>query len=441
MTRQQNLHLVGLALAVCAVIGLVLYWASLGGQNVVPGKDYYSIRAMVPTANNLDPYADVREGGVTIGKVRKLDRGPGASTLVTLRLKPKYGPVYRDATVAIRSKSVSEEKYVEINPGHPGAGALPDGATLSAAHAVEPTEFDDVLSILTPPQRAHLRRALGGLGPALLDGRDLNRTLGSSADLVNGASSFASVLSQERGHVAGLIDSFDRVASALGARGAAIQTFTRQAKVTAEAVAARDDAFRAMLRELPAFLAQGRRTAGQLTSFSAGATPVIRDLAGATQQLAPAMRDLRPAAQEGRSTVVQLHRFANAAEPTMRRLPAFSSAGRKFVPPFGDFLREVNPLLAYLDPYWRELGSWFGLEAADTQVADGVGHVVRPTVPLTRSNFSGDIPPELDKALQNMSGPLDTRGTNAYPAPGAAAHPTPFNGSYPRLEPDGPYGR
>jgi hypothetical protein len=47
--------------------------------------------------------------------------------------------------------------------------------------------------------------------------------------------------------------------------------------------------------------------------------------------------------------------------------------------------------------------------------------------------------PEEEHLLQELSGSLDTRGTNPYPAPGGSSKGVPPTGSYPRLEADPPY--
>lgn len=439
MTGSQRLRLLWVTMFVFTCIGALLFLLYLVGVNVKPGTDHYRVKVEVPTAVALAQYADVRQAGMVIGGVSKLEPADG-KTVLELELEERYGPIHRDATVLIRAKSIAEENYVELDPGTKRAGTLAAGDTLPVERALEATQNDDVFSIFNQFRRRDLRRALGGLGPGLRRGSDLNRTFESSSAFADDASPFARILAQERRHVAGLVDSFGRVTGALGEREEAIRTLTRQAKTTAEAVAARDERFRATLEALPPFLAQGRVTADRLTDFSTGATPVLRDLRLATEDLVPTVRDLRPAARAGRLTVAELERFSRAALPAVRRLEPFSQSARRFVPPFSGLLREANPLLAYLDPYWRELTTWFATQGAHTQNKDEVGNLARVLLPISRDNFPGVLPPEIEEFVDRLSAPFDTRGTNPFPAPGEAANPTqPFSGEYPRLEQEPPY--
>src|SRR5206468_9667957 len=112
-------------------------------------------------------------------------------------------------------------------------------------------------------------------------GGDLNRTLEAMAALPSQGSPALQALAGERAHVAGLVDSFGRVAGALGGRAEAIRLLTRQAKTAAAAVAQRDASLRATLRALPSFLAQAGATSTRLRGFSQDATPVVRDLRAA----------------------------------------------------------------------------------------------------------------------------------------------------------------
>lgn len=441
MTGSQRLRLLGVTMFVFTCIGALLFLLHLVGVNVKPGEEHYRARVAVPTAVSLAQFADVRQAGVVIGEVSKLEPSRnGGSTALELELDGESGPIYRDATVLVRAKSIAEENYVELDPGNERAGELPDGETLPVERALEAFQNDDVFSILNDLRRRDLRRALGGLGPGLGDGRGLNRTLGSSSAFADDASPFARILAQERRHVAGVVDSFGRVTQALGERRTALQTLTRRAKTAAEAVAARDERFRATLEELPPFLAQGRATADRLKDFSTGATPVLRDLRLATEDLAPTVRGLEPAARAGRLTVAELERFSRVAQPAVRRLRPFSESARRFVPPFGGFLRQANPFLAYLNPYWRELTTVFATQGSHTQNKDEIGNVARVLLPISRDNFPATLPPEIEEFVDELAAPFDTRGTDPYPAPGDAGNPTSnFSGQYPRLEAEPPY--
>lgn len=434
--RLRALKLVGF-LAGCFLIASYLF--SLAGTHVLPSDQPYRVQAVVPTAVSLAAAGDVRSAGVNVGRVSKLvDRGD--ATVLQLDLDKEHAPVYRDATVLVRAKSVAGENYVEIDRGTPASGALPSGGVLSIEHAREATQIDQLFSVFDQARRRDLQRALGGLGEGLRDGGgDLNATLEGATAVTDEGGAALDALASNSDEVGGLVDSFGRVAGALGERREALQTFTRQVKVASQTAGARDRELRELIATLPGFLRQTRQTSTHLQSFAGVATPVVRDLRLASDDLVPTVRDLLPAARDGRGVARELRRFARRTTPAVTELTPFAESGTRFVPPLGNFLRQANPFFGYLAPYWREVSTFFANDAASFQTTDALGHVARVTLPVSRSNLPGVLTPEQEHRLQELSGLLDSRGTNAYPEPGGAGKGEPYTGSYPRLDADLPY--
>jgi ABC-type transporter Mla subunit MlaD len=79
--------------------GLLLFlWVSFGGP--IPFKpNGYQFKVNVPEATQLGLEADVREAGVTVGKVVKKELAPGAgnATTATIEMDAKYAPVHSNA--------------------------------------------------------------------------------------------------------------------------------------------------------------------------------------------------------------------------------------------------------------------------------------------------------------------------------------------------------
>jgi phospholipid/cholesterol/gamma-HCH transport system substrate-binding protein len=448
MTRSRHFSVVaatvGLFLAAC--FGIFLYWLSLSGTSVVPHATYH-VRAVVPSAIALAPKADVRQAGVKIGTVTG-SSARGNDAVLDLTIDPKYGPAYRDARVLIRGKSLLGENYVDLDPGSPRAGRVPDGGTLPISRSPESTQLDQILSTLDSKRRRDLQRILDVLGGGLgHHGRALNQFVGGTAHVLRSAATVNGVLAADDQQVAALVDDVGRVARALGARRAGIQLFAQQGPALARAVAARDQSLRQTLAALPSFLAQAHRTIGRLGRFSTTATPVMGNLRIATDQLAPAVADLQPAAQATRTTMRALGGFARRATPMVGRLQPFASETDRLMTPLEALLRQANPLLAYISPYMREVASFFSGMRAESKYYDALGHYNRVGAVLSKSLPVGLFTPKQDAALKALlktgavTRALETRGNNAYPKPGTMLHPTPFTGSYPRLHADPPYRR
>jgi phospholipid/cholesterol/gamma-HCH transport system substrate-binding protein len=438
MTREQRFRAVGLFLFIAVCFVIASYYFSLAGTNLIPGGSAYTVQAVVPSAVSLAPAADVREAGVNIGKVNQISAS-GSGTLLKLQLD-SHAPVYRDAQVFLRAKTIAGENYVELTPGTPQAGAVPSGGMLGLNNAQDATQIDQIFSVFNQARRADLQRALYGLGTGLSDGgASLNRTLEAATALPGQGSPAAQILAKDGTQLGSLVNTFGTVTRALGDRAAGIRTLTTRIKVAAVAVAQRDAQLRAVLDQLPPFLQQANITAARLRTFSISATPVVHNLRIAAQDLVPTVQVLLPAAREGQSTVQQLGRFAVAAKPAMTQLRPFAEKATTFVPPLETFVREVRPMVGYLSPFGREISTFFALTASSFESTDALGHVARITLPVSRSDLAGVLTPAEDALLTKLDGSFDARGNNAYPSPGNAGHSIPYSGTYPQLAADPPY--
>src|ERR1700755_2660421 len=83
--------------------GLLLFlWLSFGGPVPLKPKGY-RVTVNFPEATTLGPEADVRVGRVPVGKVRKVDVGPGTNrTVATIELERRYAPLRVDAHAVLR---------------------------------------------------------------------------------------------------------------------------------------------------------------------------------------------------------------------------------------------------------------------------------------------------------------------------------------------------
>lgn len=443
MTPSQRGYAIKLAVFLACSFAVFLFLYQLSGGRLVPGSQGYRVEAIVPDALGLSKNADVRQAGVRVGKMVE-SRNLGGTTALMLELEDDHAPIYRDARVLVRTKSVAGENYLELDPGTVQKGSVKDGGRLPMNRALEATQLDEVLSVLSAPRRRQLQRALAGLGGGLeRRGGDLNRTLESLSASVRSGASLTETLAADRRQLAGLVDSLGSVTRALGDRRTAIGVLVRQGKTAAEAVASRNAQLDQTLRELPGFLTQTRTTAARLQRFSGSATPVVRDLRLALRDLTPAVEDLRTAAPAGRRVVRELLPFARAVRAPVARLRPFSASASRAIPPLASTLRELNPLLGHLSPYWRELSTWFGQVGAATKYTDSIGHLGRLAIMFSRASLPGTLPLDQMQIIRQLEqfagGAANTLGHNAYPAAGEAGASKAFSGDYPRLEREPPY--
>lgn len=435
-----------LAAAIPVALAILLWLLSLAGTNPLP-EDAYRVQAVVPTSDSLSPPAEVRIDGVRVGTVADIaEHGPrGRASLLLLDLDTEHAPVFRDATARVRLRTLVGENYVELDPGRPSSGALPDGGTLGIAQAQEYVASDDVFSAFEGRSRGHFRGQLRELGTALGDrGGDLNRTLAATAALTDASSPVAATLSAHRAEVSALVDDLGVVMSTLGERSSDIRLFARRSDSALSALDRRDEHLERSLRQLPGTLRQARATSAGLAALSGSATPVLRNLRVSAEELPPLMRDLGPAAAAARRTMASLDTFSRRGTPALESLKAFAASGAEAAPALGGLLRHYNPFARYIARYAQELGAFAANMRSLSNAVDATGKLARINGVVTPSTVAA-FTPEMKQiygrlrelgALEESLGP---HHLNPYPAPGKIADPGPFEGPYPRVQAEAPY--
>ncbi|MEA2167481.1 MAG: phospholipid/cholesterol/gamma-HCH transport system substrate-binding protein [Solirubrobacteraceae bacterium] len=424
--------LVGFVL-ICAVTFVYLY-TKAGGSLRLHGP--YEASALVPDSFNIVQNSDVRREGVYVGRVRDIEPAQGVSKITFEIDKPDYVTLYKDATVRVRTKTLVGESYLEVAPGDPATGKLPDKSTIPLSSADESVALERILSTFDAKTREQVQRTIAGFSGGLEDnGAYLNRLFGALQPTAADGGRLMQVLEPQKAQVAALIDNTGTVLGAFGERSEALRGFARDAKATAEAAASRDDQLRATIREIPATLDQARETVNRLADFSGRAAPVVADLKNASVDLLPAIRDLQPAAHDGRTLFRELGPFLNAVNPLLDKLPPATNSLRTVVGPLDAVLRQASPAVNFLKAYKMQIATFFSNVGALTDSRDALGARGR-VFALGGPATIAAIDPKY-KALADAflgTGAFEAlTGThfNAYPTAPQLEDPGPMVGTYP----------
>ena len=138
MTTGQSIRRQGLILGAFVIVAVLILLKILdyAGVSIAPSASY-DVSAVVPNAINLIEHADVREAGIKIGQVTSIEPD-GDHIKLGLSIERQYGPVYRNAQILIRAKSLAGENYVALNPGDDSASALRDGQSATCGRLTQP---------------------------------------------------------------------------------------------------------------------------------------------------------------------------------------------------------------------------------------------------------------------------------------------------------------
>src|SRR4051812_2753854 len=328
---------------------LTFLWISFGGSVPLKPKQY-ELTVNFPEATTIAEAADVRIAGVTVGKVRskRLDKGANR-TKVVLRIDPKFAPIPKDARAVLRQKTLLGETFVELSPGDPSAGELPDGGTLANSQ-VEPTvELDEILRIFDPPTKVAFRswvqesaKTISGTAP-----EDLNNALGNLAGFAEDGAGVLQVLDTQSTAVRHLIKNTGVVFGALNERKGQLRDLVVNSDRTFSALQAEQSALADTFRIFPTFLDESKFTLARLEDFSVNAHPLVNDLKPVADDLGPTVRDLGALAPD-------LETFFNKLPPVIRDsktdLPDAADFLRGAIPVLQSlhvFLPQLNPILSY----------------------------------------------------------------------------------------------
>jgi phospholipid/cholesterol/gamma-HCH transport system substrate-binding protein len=353
---------VGLITLGAAIILAYFYSAAGGKLRVGAGNDYKFSAVTEP--QQVLKHADVRSAGVKIGSVSKVTNRPtdaGVLAVIEMEIKKKYAPVYKDATVTVRQKTLVGENYMDVVRGTAQAGTLPKGSELPISRDQEAAPVDKILNALDAPTRARISHNLQTVG-AGFNGRskDVNKLLGALRPMLADGGRVMGILEDQKSQVSSLVRQTATVMQSISDRTADMRTLVGAAKKTAEAVAARDDTLAQGLDEFPGTLRQARGSVAKLSGFATRATPVVSDLRVALADLRPVFTKLEPTAVSTRKLFDELAPLLKVADPMLARLRTFSNATGPMIPNLDSALRQINPALVYLKPYSRDLGAALG---------------------------------------------------------------------------------
>jgi phospholipid/cholesterol/gamma-HCH transport system substrate-binding protein len=427
-----------------ACVGIFLALLDRSGEHLL-GTARRSVWVTLPNAFQLVPKGQISENGIPVGEVADVQYAltpGGVQSRVRLAIDRPY-KVYRDAHVALRTKTLVGENYIDLEPGTPAAGPLANGDRLGIQQAQTSVQLDQVLSTFDPRTRARVKQDLDALG-AGLDGHgaDLNRMLAGAGAAGDRGRAVLGLLDRQREQVAHAVRNTERVLDAFGHRTRAVRTLAQQARLAADAAASRDKLLGEAIDSFPPTLARARATIGRLAGFSTRSTPVIDDLTDVTHRITPLLRDLGPTARASKQLFNRLPGALEHLRPLLGELPPLSDRLRPAVYSLDAFLRQANPLLRYISPFAREAAAFFPNAGDALGSVDAAGNKARVFPIVSASSYAG-LPDATKQALHTLvslgsAGVSAGEDTNPYPKPGTVGSPQPSNGNYPRLTADLP---
>lgn len=276
-------------------------------------EEPYYVEMVMPDARGLLPSKEPSVGvaGVTVGKVvgAKVENGQAR---IRLRLEPQMkGRIFANASAFVRPTSILQTLIVNITPGNPRSGPLPDGQIIPASRTGGFVAIDDLTGILDPGTQAQVQVVLNQASDAL-GGREteIRRILTRLGRLTDGVTPLAQALAERRRLLSSLTVNLEKLTRTTGRRG----------------------------RQLAAAVDLGSRTLAVTDRRSP-------ELAASVREMAPTLREARGALASTRGLANSLVPALDALNPVVDKLTPTAEKLRVLTPDFDRFLTKGKQVI------------------------------------------------------------------------------------------------
>lgn len=418
-----------LAFVLITVVGFSYLWTQSGGA--LPGvtTEHYRVVFHAKDVKNLQERGDVRIAGVQVGSVTSLSGDGHGMARVEMDLT-KGAPLHQGAKVRVGLKSVIGLSEVHITDGR--GPELSSGTTLPDSAVVTPVDIDEVVKTFDPKTRQELSGAVKSLGAATQGtGKDLGQLMNGLGNLGRDGNTALDALAAQSEDLSELTRETPQMLDALDTGRGRIADVVQDTQRLTAATSGQREALQNTIRALPTLLDNANTATGKLGELGSSLGPVAANLRAAAPNLNTALMQLPATTRDLRGLLPSLNGTLDSAPATLNRVePALGSDLRATMPTLHTVLRNVNPMLQYLKPYGRDIGSFFDTFAGSFDLLMGNGVRAVRLDPIFNQESVRNVPTPL---LSNLNPQI---WHNAYPKPGGAVRPEPFQGQYPRIHRD-----
>ena len=136
----------------------------------VVGTDFYELKAELGTAQAVVPGQGqtVNIAGVKVGDIGSVKLEDGRA-VVEMKIRRKYAPIYKDATILLRPKTGLKDMFLELDPGTKARREVRGGRRIPVANTLPDVNPDEILASLDGDTRDYLRILLNAGAEGLED--------------------------------------------------------------------------------------------------------------------------------------------------------------------------------------------------------------------------------------------------------------------------------
>lgn len=394
---------------IVAVVFIMLHLSS-----GLPWTSYKIVKVEFTQVPGVNPGADspVTMAGVDVGTITDSQLSDHDTAILTLKLQG-HPNVYTNARAVLRPKNPLNEMSVELNPGGPPAGLLPDGAVIPASQTSRPIQADEVLDHLDSRSQAALTDLLVQSDVALARApQNWAPGLTATTNTITALRPVVEALRTRREKISQLVTAMSEISAALGQDTDRTAQLADSTQSTLGALSANDTELRSSLAQLPG-LSDGLRAALTNTQhLTKQLNPTLDDLHRASNELPHALHRLKELTGPLGDTVDAARPMIHAARPVIADLRPFvhdaNDSLNDIRPVTRDFPKNTHLIVSYLNEiaaFMYNTQSVFGHGDANGGIING--HLVVPPGGDTVYQHNVFVPdPKKVNPHQGSTGPL-----------------------------------
>ncbi len=345
-----------IALQIVAALAFLGYTLTKKSIRLPGSSAPYEIEVEFTDAKGLDrvdePGAAV--AGALLGRVTGT-RYEDGHAVATLTMDPEVrGKVFADATAELRPASAIQNLIVNIDPGTPARGPLPDGRPIPTGRTTAFVAIDELTGVLDADTRAYAQVLIGEAERGLR-GRegDLRQGLAELADLTDQAGPISRTLVARRRLLTRLVDQLGVLATTLDRRSIELGNAVAAGSDTLAVTASRERELARATQLLAPTLEQADRSLDASADLAEILVPALDRIVPAAGGLGEASAQLRSLLPRVSELVEQFdgltRRGAEPSQLLLKGTQGLTGKVERLIPTAADLVRLARVMNEFRD--------------------------------------------------------------------------------------------
>lgn len=315
----RNVTVVAVMLVLAVTSGAVMLSKT---SYVSPFADRFTFAAEFDEAPGVNPDSThiVTIAGVEVGNIVGWRATEHGTAVVEMDIESGHA-IFRDARAVLRSTGPLNQMYIEVNPGSPEAGPMPEGDVVPLGRTDRPTQPDEVLEHLDERSRTALTALLNESDVALARApQQFPGGLRAADDTLVGLRPVVKALQARRESLSELMTALARIATAAGGNQDRVTRLADATRETLRVLADNDTELRATLEQLPGLNDELRRALAGTQKLTEQLNPTLDNMNAASKAFPAALARWTDLTHRLGDTVERARPMVDAARPVVADL-------------------------------------------------------------------------------------------------------------------------